>query len=465
MMKNDKPAEHTAKKLSVLDGWAIGSGAMIGVTIFVVSGLMSGIAGPAASLSFIFAAGITVIIALCYCEVSAAFPRSGGAYIYPKETIGGPVGRFLSFISGFAFYGGQGLGPAALALTLAYYVNWSLKLMGLGLPVSSEAFAILCILFFGIVNMVDTRLGNFLQLISTFLVIGALVIYVGWGSFHIDPGLYKPFMPFGLSGVITAAAVGWAAFSGWSSIPNMASEFENPSRDVPRSMLLSLITCGIAFSVIALVMNGLLPYQELALHDAPVAESFKTFTQYGGLIIALGGIFAAVSTMNGLMMTGSRILYSMGLEGSLPSGLAKVNERNGTPWVAVTITMAGMVILAWTGLVSIIMQMVVFVTVCSWIITCVCLMALRTKRKDIVSPFRVPFYPVTPILAIGISLFMMMRLAPMAILIGVAWMALGAVLYFVFSKTPLRRYCAGLEQETTEAYLPESAPVSEGGNI
>ena len=92
-------------------------------------------------------------------------------------------------------------------------------------------------------------------------------------------------------------------------------------------MILSLVTCGVTFAVIGLVMNGLMPYEQLALESAPLAAAAATFTAKGALIIALGGIFAAISTLNGLMMSGSRMIYAMGKEGSLPRVLAKVNPK------------------------------------------------------------------------------------------------------------------------------------------
>ncbi len=206
------------KKLTTLDGWAMGTGAMIGATVFVASGLMAGVAGPASSLSFVIAAAVTLIIASCYCEISSAFPRSGGAYIYPKETMG-KAGESVSFLTGWAFYGGQGLGSAVLALTCAFYVEWTLNLIGVGLPVGTNVFAILTILVFGIANMIDTRLGNAIQLVSTFAVIAALLIFIIWGGANVDRKLLTPFMPKGFGSVLSAATLCWATYGGWSAIP------------------------------------------------------------------------------------------------------------------------------------------------------------------------------------------------------------------------------------------------------
>ena len=112
------------KKLTTLDGWAMGTGAMIGATVFVASGLMAGVAGPASSLSFVIAAAVTLIIASCYCEISSAFPRSGGAYIYPKETMGKAGGVcILSYGMGLLRGAGTRLGSIGTDVCLLCRVD------------------------------------------------------------------------------------------------------------------------------------------------------------------------------------------------------------------------------------------------------------------------------------------------------------------------------------------------------
>lgn len=437
-----KEEELNIKKLTLLDGWSLGTGNMIGATIFVASGLMSSIAGPAASISFIICAVVTIIIALSYCEMSSAFPRSGGAYIYPKETMG-KLGEPISFLTGWALYGGQGLGAAVLALTCANYFNAVLDLLNTGFTFIPTYFAITIIILFTVSNMIDTRLGNAIQLVSTFAVVGALAIFVIMGLFNIKGELFTPFMPNGFQAVITAAAIGWSSFGGWSVIPNMSSEFKNPARDVPLSMLFSLITCGLLFGFIVVVMNGLLHYTQLGAETAPLAAAAATVNKYGALIIAFGGIFAATSTLNGLMMTGSRMLYSMGYEGSLPAKLGEVRKKNQVPAIALAVTGIGMVVLAATGMIYVILQMVAFVTAISWIVSCICVYALRKNRQDINPSFKVPLYPITPAVAIALSLFMIIRLSVQAIMIGCIWIILGIVLYFLFKFTSLKKFCKG----------------------
>lgn len=141
------------------------------------------------------------------------------------------------------------------------------------------------------------------------------------------------------------------------------------------------------------------------------------------------------------------MIYAMGKEGSLPKMLGKVNPRSGTPVTALGVTMLGMLFLAWTGLVSIILQMVAFVTAFSWVISCLCIFALRKNRPEVVPAFHVPFYPVTPVIAIILSIFMVTRMDGKAILIGTAWIIIGFIVYCLFHKTGLKRFCVIKKEE------------------
>ena len=125
--------------MSALDGWAIGTGGMIGVTIFVVCGVASGYAGPSACLGFVIAALLVFCVALCYCEISSAVPDSGGAYLFPKKCFKGEAGSFLSFMSGWCLWGGQGLGPAVVTVATVSYLAALINLItggSLKLPVA-----------------------------------------------------------------------------------------------------------------------------------------------------------------------------------------------------------------------------------------------------------------------------------------------------------------------------------------
>lgn len=448
-MADNKTLTETAErggKFSVIDGWAIGTGAMIGVTIFVICGAISGVAGPAASLGFVLSGALVFCVALVYCEVASACPDAGGAYLFPKKTIKGEAGSFLSFLSGWCLWGGQGLGPAMVTVATVSYLSAFLSLITGGdiiLPVSITA-SILTALYFA-ANWFGSTGGRAVQLISTGIVVGVLVIFIVWGGINIKPELLHPFIqgnPGGIAGIVTACAMCILGFGGWSTIPNMASDFRNPSKDVPRATLLSLLTCALLFALFTYVMNGLLPGAELAASDSPPVAAMNTFTTVGALIISIGGLCACVSTSNGLMMTGCRIPFAMGKGGDLPRVLEKTND-NGTPVVALILTALGQLFLCWTGsaLVTLV-SLVVTATSVSWVISVVS--AIQAHRNGVDAPFKVKgFWAIAAIAIIGLVLIFI-RLAqtnPTGIIMTCVWTAIGIFVYILFSKTSLRSKC------------------------
>lgn len=445
--------QELSKELTTLDGWAVGTGAMMGVTIFVVSGQISGVAGPAACLGFLIASVVVMIVALCYCEVATAFPVAGGAYMFPKLAIGGEAGNFLGFISGWGLWGGQGLGAAIVSMTCANYISWMIELMGGRNPIPNTILGYILIIFFGVINMRSTGGGRAVQLLSTFIITAIMLIFIIWGAPNTKSELLTPFAPNGMSTIWTCAAVCMLSYGGWSTIPAMSEEFKNPAKQVPRSIIYALATCGIIFTVFVYVMNGLMPGAELAVSSAPPADAFTTITKYGALLIAFGGVFACVSTANGMLMTGARVPFSMSRSGALPAALHKIN-KNGAPYVAIIFTVIGQLLLAFTGLINLIAQMIVFVTAVCWLISMVCLYFLR--KKNIKAPFRAPCYPVILVLSFIALIFMMSRLARAAIIIGTCWIIFGIAVYFLFNKTGLKKFCVNTEAAKKAAKLGES---------
>lgn len=444
----EKPLEQSGSEqlqsgLSVLDGWAVGTGAMIGVTIFVVSGTISGMAGPSACLGFVIACLLVFAVALCYCEMAAAAPGTGGAYLFPRRVFKGETGNFLSFLSGWCLWGGQGLAPAVVTVaTVGYIISLINLVTGSAIQntqmITTIVASALTIVYF-ISNWFGSSGGRIVQVVSTGVVVCVLVIFIVWGGMNVKPELLTPFAPGGMSAILAAAAACILSFSGWSTIPNMSGEFKNPTRDVPRSALLSLATCGILFAVFVYVMNGLMPGAQLAESASPPVAAMSTFTSAGAIIIAVGGLAACISTSNGLMMSGSRIPMAMGTDGDLPRVLGTVN-KHGVPKGALIITMIGQLALCLSGsAIYTLVSLSVCATIVSWVISVIC--AIMLRKNGYKSPFKAPIFPVIAVIAIGGLAFMFFQLKTEGIIAAIVWAVVGIVVYFVFNKTGLKSSC------------------------
>lgn len=352
------------KSLTAVNGWAISTGGMIGISIFMISGQISGIAGPAACLGFALAALVVIIIALCISEISSACTKAGGANVHPQFALGGKAGDFLSFFSGWAMWGSQGLGPAIIAITCASYLAKVLSLFGIIVPIPDNIMAVVIILILTVLNSRGGEGSKAFQLITTIGIIGAMLIFVFGSLTHAKPELLVDFMPNGPKSVLQAASICILSYGGWSTIPAMAEEFKNPGKDIPKAIISSIITCGLLYTIFCYAMNAQLPGSILAQSTSPPVDAALQFTSWGALLISVAGLLACLSTVNGWIVTGPRVFFSMGRDGVIPKVFGKVSD-NGVPGVALWVTSIGQCLLALTGMVQLLIPMVTFVLMIS----------------------------------------------------------------------------------------------------
>ena len=153
--------------------------------------------------------------------------------MHPQFALGGKAGDFLSFFSGWAMWGSQGLGPAIIAITCASYLAKVLSLFGIIVPIPDNIMAVVIILILTVLNSRGGEGSKAFQLITTIGIIGAMLIFVFGSLTHAKPELLVDFMPNGPKSVLQAASICILSYGGWSTIPAMAEEFKNPGKDIP----------------------------------------------------------------------------------------------------------------------------------------------------------------------------------------------------------------------------------------
>lgn len=428
------------KSLTAVNGWAISTGGMIGISIFMISGQISGIAGPAACLGFALAALVVIIIALCISEISSACTKAGGANVHPQFALGGKAGDFLSFFSGWAMWGSQGLGPTIIAITCASYLAKVLSLFGIIVPIPDNIMAVVIILILTVLNSRGGEGSKAFQLITTIGIIGAMLIFVFGSLTHAKPELLVDFMPNGPKSVLQAASICILSYGGWSTIPAMAEEFKNPGKDIPKAIISSIITCGLLYTIFCYAMNAQLPGSILAQSTSPPVDAALQFTSWGALLISVAGLLACLSTVNGWIVTGPRVFFSMGRDGVIPKVFGKVSD-NGVPGVALWVTSIGQCLLALTGMVQLLIPMVTFVLMISWGISLISMFFLRYKHPETKAPFRAPGFPLVLIVALAALVYMMSLLDSTAVMAGCVWQVVGVVLYYLFKYSSLHKLC------------------------
>ncbi len=452
---------------------SLGVGAIIGTGIFVLTGIAAhDKTGPALILSFVAAGLACIFAALCYAEFASLTPVAGSAYTYAYATLG----ELFAWIMGWDLVLEYSVSSAAVAHGWSHYFQNFIGIFHLKIPeaISRAPFdyipergvleatgtfmdlpaliitaLVTALLVKGIRE--STRVNN--AIVITKLAVVLLVIVVG--AFYIDPKNWHPFAPYGYSGVsffghtifgktgaggeplgvLAGAAMIFFAYIGFDSLSTHAEEARNPKRDIPIGIISSLILCTVLYILVAAVLTGMVPYDKINI-DAPVADAFAQKGLPGlQFVISLGALAGITSVLLVMVLSQPRILLAMARDGMVPqSFFGAVHEKFRTPWKSTILTGTFVGLTAAFLPLRILAELVNIGTLLAFVMVCAAVLIVRRTHPDVPRPFKVPFYPVVPILGILSSVLLMFSL-PVEnwVRLGV-WLALGLVIYFAYSR-------------------------------
>ena len=419
------------------DGIALVVGTVIGSGIFLVPGPVAGQLHSLAAVLLVWAVGglLSLSGALSLGELGAMYPGAGGLYVYLRHAFGRP----LAFLYGWGLLSIIQTGSIA---TLA--VGFSLYLSRL-FPLSAgeqKATGIVSILLLTGVNCLGLRLGKLVQNVSTtaklsgLALLFLLLIWRGHlsnlrSSFPPAASLSHSIVPFGTALI----AVLWA-YEGWHAVSFTAGEFRSPVRDLPVSLFVGTALCAVIYLLLNIAYYAVLT--PLALRHTDHAAATAIQAVYGSgtaVLISVLILTSILGAMNGLVLTGPRVYYAMGRDGTFFRSLGQTSQRFRTPVVA--IIMQGI----WASFLTLLgsfQQLFTYVIFTAWIfygLTVAAVIVLRLRKPDLPRSFRVPGFPWPPILfifaALGISLSTFIA-EPMHACIGIGMILAGVPLYLIF---------------------------------
>lgn len=278
--------------------------------------------------------------------------------------------------------------------------------------------------------------------IIVFIKVAVIVAFCVVGAQYVNPANWQPFIPaptgepgeFGWSGVMRAATIVFFAYIGFEAVSTAAGEAKNPQKDMPIGILGSLVICTVLYMATSAVLTGVIPFTKLNV-AAPVATAVNAFgPEWNWLAysIKIGAIAGLTSVIMVLMFGQTRIFYTMSKDGLLPSVLANVHKSFKTPWINTFIT--GIVVAFAAALFDLntLGDLTSVGTLAAFAIVCVAVMWLRRTRPDLKRGFRVPFYPITPILGILSCAFLITRVEARVQLFFFYFLAGAVVLYFLY---------------------------------
>lgn len=430
--------------LGTWSAMALVVGTIIGTGVFLKAGVMAQRAGSPSWVLAAWAIGglLSIAGALTYAELGAMFPRAGGEYAFLREGYGGGV----AFLYGWTrFWIGS---PGSIA---AYAVGAATFLRGL-VPVEHPGLvAVGLIAIFTAINclsvVVGGRLGAALTALKVALIaglaIGALLFADGGGWHHLaeDDGGGGAFPGWSALGLTVLAAL-WA-YDGWNNLPMAAGEVRDPGRNLPRAIVGGTLVCLLVYAAVNVGYFHALPFAAVAssnsaaFPDAPsvasrVAATFLGENAQGLLAFAM--VVSALSAMTGSILTGARVPFAMAADGVAPRVLARLHPVTRVPIIAILIQGAWACVLAQSGRFDLLTESVVFA---SWLFYALCagaVLLLRARRPELPRPFRVPGYPVVPVLFIAVSAALLVNTvtnAPETSAGGLVIIAAGGLVYLI----------------------------------
>ena len=374
------------KHLKVRDLTAFGIAAIIGAGIFSTIGQASYEGGPAVIFLFLFTALACGFAAFAYAEFASMVPVSGSAYTYSYVAFG----EIVAWIIGWALIMEYAIGNITVAISWSDYFTDMLAqthigflgIHGIHLPdwiqmdylSASNGYEKALTLMEGGKSkaMLDASVGQayqawltapkffgfhiifdlpalFIIVFITWLVyrgikesrnasnlmvvvkLAIILLVIGVGIFYLDTENWNPFAPNGIGGILKGVSAVFFAYIGFDAISTTAEECENPQRDLPRSMMWSIIICTVLYIAISLVLTGVVSYKQLAVGD-PLAHVFKVLNlnRMAG-IISISAVIAMASVLLVFQMGQPRIWMSMSRDGLLPKRFSKVHPKYKTP--------------------------------------------------------------------------------------------------------------------------------------
>ncbi|MEO6119669.1 MAG: amino acid permease [Terriglobales bacterium] len=405
-------------------------------------------AGPAIALSFILVAIACAFAAMCYAELASMIPIAGSAYTYTYAT----MGELIAWIIGWDLILEYAVSNMAVGVGFSAHIVNLFDLFGLQLskqwstpaivPVADGwAFsfgfnvpAFLIVMFLTVILVRGIKESAQTNNIMVLLKLAAIIAFIVAGATYIKTDNWTPFMPNGLSGVLTGGSIIFFTYIGFDSVSTAAEEAKNPRRDIPIGIIGTLVVCTILYIAVVVVLTGMEYWKNLD-PAAPVVEVLKKYNL--GWVragVLFGAIMGMVSSLLVFQIGQARVWFAMSRDGLLPRAFSRVHPKFRTPHIATWV--AGVVVGVPAGLLDIgtLANLSNIGTLFAFTLVAAGVMVLRFRDPERPRGFRAPGGLLAPIMTIILCLLLMGGLTIMNWIGFAIWLAIGLVIYFIYSR-------------------------------
>ena len=392
-----------AAALSTVVGMVIGGGVFFKPqAVYEITG-----GGPGLGMiAWVLAGIMTITAGLTAAEVSAAIPKTGGMMVYIEEIYGKKLGFLTGWMQSVLFF------PATIAALAVMFGQQSAGLLGnesLSMPI-----ALGIILLISVLNNISSKAGGMIQTVSTVGKLLPLILIMIFGFIKgegnnpiVQPMVAEGVNPMSIIGQLLIAVL--FAYDGWINVGAIAGEMKDPGKDLPKAIIGGLSLVMGVYVVINLAYLWVLPASELAKYASPASAVAEVlFGSIGGKIINVGILVSVFGCINGYLLTGPRITYTLGKQKTIPVIFGKLN-KNDVPANATLLMAVLSALYALSGQFNLLSDLAMFAVWSFYVLTFIGVMKLRKTHPNLNRPYKVPLYPIIPLIAIFSGLFVVLN--------------------------------------------------------
>jgi APA family basic amino acid/polyamine antiporter len=322
-------------------------------------------------------------------------------------------------------------GQSSTELTLAFEA-WNNHPTILGIPLIFNFLAVAIVAFITWILVLGAKESARINNIMVAIKLVVLFFFIYFGAKYVKPENWTPFAPNGLSGIWTGASLIFFSYIGFDAISTAAEECKKPSRDMPIGILGSLAICTLLYVIVAFVLTGMVPWQQLGVADALAAAFAYVNANVAAGVVAFGAVISMTAVLLVFQYGQPRIFFSMSRDGLLPPYFAQVHPKYKTPHK--TTIWTGIVVAAISAVANIneIVELTNIGTLFAFVLVCAGIIILRYKDPNRPRAFKTPFVPLVPLLGIASCIYLMAGLPSVTWVRFGIWLLSGLIFYFAY---------------------------------
>ncbi len=383
-------------------------------------------------------AGLT---AVCYAELAGAVPVSGSSYSYAYATLG----ELAAMVVAACLLLEYGVSGAAVAVGWSQYLNELLhNLFGFQIPDALSNApeegglinlpAVILIALCALLLIRGASESATVNAVMVMTKIAVLVLFIAVGITGWNTDNLAEFSPFGFTGITAAAGVIFFSYIGLDAVSTAGDEVRNPHRTLPLAIIIALVTVTGLYILTTMVAVSAQPYDQFEGQEAGLSQILENIVgaTWPGTVVAAGAVISIFSVTLVVIYGQTRILFTMARDGMIPELFHRVNPRTRTPIRNTIIVATVIALLAGLIPINFLAEMTSVGTLVAFLVVSIAVIVLRRREPNLPRPFRVPLYPITPILSVLGCLWIIKDLRPVTLLVFVIWVGIALIWYFTY---------------------------------